>query len=226
MPEEITVIIPAYNEQDSIESTIEQVFRDVPGARVLVVNDNSRDRTLEILTMLQKKHRTLDVITHPKNRGYGGALKTGFRNARTTYLSFLDADLTYPPDRIPVLLRLVKEKNMDCAWCNRFTKESRMPLVRKIGNKLLVALFLLVTQRYVPDISSGERVFRKASLDRIDPQSLPDGLDMITAMTKRIITRKLRYALVTCSYAQRGGSSKLNIVTDFLRMSRNILFER
>lgn len=226
MKNELTVVIPAYNEEGSIESTIRQVSKDVPGAKILVVNDKSTDNTLEILKRLKKKYKNLGIINHSKNRGYGGALKTGFSSTKTKYLAFLDADLTYPPKYIPVMLSKVKAKNLDCAWCNRFAGRSQMPLVRKFGNKMLVALFFIVTLRHLPDISSGERLFKKKSLEKIDYRTLPNGLDMITAMSKRIVKRKLKYSLVKCNYLQRGGSSKLNIVTDFLRMSRNIIIEK
>lgn len=226
MVKDLTVIIPAYNEEGSISDAIKQVFEDVPGANVVVVDDCSWDRTPEILAKLKKTYSNLIIVTHNKNGGYGAALKTGFRAAKTMYISFLDADMTYPPKYIPLLLSEVKGKNLDCCWCNRFSGRSKMPLIRKIGNKLLIALFFILNLRYVADVSSGERLFTKEALKKIDFSTLPNGLDMITAMTKRVVYRRIKFSLIKCEYMKREGASKLNLITDFLKMSRNIIIEK
>jgi glycosyltransferase involved in cell wall biosynthesis len=224
---DLTIVIPAYNEEKGIEKTILTCKRTNPKATILVIDDCSTDNTAKITKNLKKQVKNLEIISHKKNKGYGGALATGFSSAKTKYVAFLDADLTYHPRYLPVLLDLVIKNKLDCAWGNRFGKGiNHMPLIRKFGNRILVFLFLLVNGRYVSDISCGERVFDKKSLEKIDYQSLPTGLDMITAMTKRIVTRRLRYKLIPIEYPRRHGASKLNIFKDFINMARNILVER
>ena len=159
--------------------------------------------------------------------GYGAALKTGFLDSDTEYLGFLDADLTYHPKYIPMLLEKVKKHKLDCAWCNRFGGAfNKMPLERKIGNKVIAWVFFIVTGEYIPDVTCGERVFRKKSMMKLNPKTLPNGLDMISALSKRIVFRKLRYKLIPSDYANRQGSSKLNAINDFVNMVKNVLFER
>jgi len=224
---ELTVIIPAYNEESNLQQTIEEINESIDRCNILVVNDGSSDGTGRILDKLKKEHKNLSAVTHPKNRGYGAALVTGFLKADTKYLAFLDADRTYPAKYIPRLLTIQKKYNLDSVWCNRFgNKKNEMPLIRKIGNKLLSFLFFLMTFRHVPDVCSGERLFTKEGLMKINPKTLPSGLDMITAMSKRCVVRRLRFRWISIEYPRRGGKSKLNVVTDFLRMSRNILFEK
>ena len=223
---DLTVVVPAYNEEKNIEQTVSNINKAVKNCQMLVVNDCSRDNTLEVLKKLKKKYKNLSVLSHKKNGGYGAALKTGFANAKTKYVAFLDADLTYHPKYIPPMLLKLKALNLDVVWGNRFGGQiNQMPLLRKIGNKMILAFFLLMTRRWIYDCASGERVFTKEALQRINFKTLPNGLDMITAMSKRIIARKLRWAVIPINYPKRAGASKLNVVMDFLRMIRNIIFE-
>ena len=223
---DLTVIIPIYNEEKSIKETIDSINRHI-NCEILAINDCSTDNTLKILKSLKRKNKNLKIISKKINKGYGAALKTGFLNTKTKFLGFLDADLTYHPKYIPRLLNLIKKDNLDCAWCNRYGgKFNEMPLERKIGNKIIVLMFFIVTGKYIPDVTCGERVFKKKAMMRLSPKTLPNGLDMISALSKRIVSRKLRYKIIPCDYANREGSSKLNVVKDFINMIRNVFFER
>jgi len=223
---EITIVVPAYNEEDNIVQTVQDINKAVKNCDILVVNDCSKDRTLEILNGLKKKHKNLRVLSHKRNGGYGAALKTGFAHAKTKYVAFLDADLTYPPRYVPIMLNKLKRENLDVVWGNRFGgRVNGMPMLRKIGNKMILVFFLLMTGRWIYDCACGERVFTKNALERITFRTLPNGLDMITAMSKRIIYRKLRWSVIGIDYPKRAGDSKLNVVMDFLRMIKNILVE-
>jgi glycosyltransferase involved in cell wall biosynthesis len=227
MKSELTVVVPIYNEEKNIGLTIKEISGNIPGAEILAVNDGSKDSSLEVLNSEKKKYKSMRVISHPVNKGYGAALKTGFANSNTEYVAFLDADLTYPPLYIPEMLKVLKKSGLDCVWGNRFGgRQNKMPFVRKVGNKLLLWLNFLVTLRNVKDCCSGERVFRREALQKIDFETLPNGLDFISAMTKRIVVRKLRFAVMPITYCKREGASKLNVVKDFLRMSKNIIVEK
>ena len=222
----LTVIIPIYNEEKSIKETIDLLNKHID-CKILAINDCSTDNTMKILNNLKKKNKNLNIISKKKNMGYGAALKTGFLNVETEYLAFLDADLTYHPKYIPILLNLIKKNNLDCAWCNRYGGSfNQMPLERKIGNKAIVLIFSLVTGKYIPDVTCGERVFKTKSMMKLNPETLPNGLDMISALSKRIVYRKLRYGIIPCNYASREGRSKLNAVKDFTNMVRNVIFEK
>ncbi|MBN2454046.1 glycosyltransferase family 2 protein [Candidatus Woesearchaeota archaeon] len=225
MPE-LTVVIPVYNEEKNIEATLIETRKHLPGAKIIVVNDSSTDGSLNLLKKIKKKY-SISIISHGRNRGYGAALKTGFSNAKTKFVAFYDADLTYHPKYVPMLLKAIKEKGLDCAWGNRFGGEfNQMPALRKIGNKLLLFMLMAMTFRNVKDCCSGERVLSKKALERISYETLPNGLDFISAMSKRILSRRLRFAVMPINYSKRKGSSKLNVFLDFVRMGRNILVER
>ncbi|MEM2956218.1 MAG: glycosyltransferase family 2 protein [Candidatus Pacearchaeota archaeon] len=219
---ELTIIIPVYNEERGIINTINEIKKGCPNAKILVVNDGSTDKTSIIL----KKIKNISVVNHKTNRGYGAALKTGIINAKTKYIAFIDADDTYPPIYIPVLLNKLIKHNLDCVWANRFVSGNSMPLIRKIGNKIIILFFLIITGKKVQDVSSGERVFKKDAFDKIDFMSIPNGLDTISALTKRIVSRGLKYKEVPIEYHKRVGNSKLKIFRDGYLMMKNILLEK
>src|SRR5690349_19044738 len=100
----LSVVIPAYNEEDGIIRIVERVKAVRPALNavgveleLIVVDDGSRDKTATLAAQCGDTR----VVRHLKNRGYGGALKTGFRHATGEWLAFLDADGTYPPEALP-----------------------------------------------------------------------------------------------------------------------------
>jgi glycosyltransferase involved in cell wall biosynthesis len=223
----LAIIIPAYNEEKSIYETTLKCIRNLSDAQILIINDCSGDNTKKESENLQKKYPNLELINNVKNLGYGGTLKIAFARCHTKYIAFLDADGTYHPKYLSLFLDHLKKNKLDCVWGNRFSrsKKSQMPFLRKIGNRALVFLFALFTGKYVPDFCSGMRLFTREAIEKIDYSTLPNGLDMITAMTKRVIERRLRYGLLPIEYSKRKGKSKLDFST-ILKMLTNAFTER
>jgi glycosyltransferase involved in cell wall biosynthesis len=219
---ELSIVIPAYNEEKSIEETIKKINKFTPDGRIIIVDDGSSDSTRERAEKLG-----VSVISHKRNRGYGAALKTGFRNSETELITFLDADLTYHPKYLPALLERLKRENLDIAWGNRFGGSiNKMPLTRKFGNRMISLILFLVSLRWVNDCTSGERLFRREFLEKIDIESLSDDLDFITGLTARIVKRKARFEEIPMDYHERGGSSKLKRIKHGYKMVRNVIVDR
>jgi glycosyltransferase involved in cell wall biosynthesis len=219
---ELSIIIPAYNEEKSIEETIKNIIKYNPDGRIIVVDDGSSDKTRE-----RSESLGVRVISHKRNRGYGAALKTGFRNADTDLLTFLDADLTYHPKYLPTLLEKLKRENLDIVWGNRFGgKVNKMPRSRKFGNRMISLVLFIMSLKWVNDCTSGERLFRKEFLKKIDIESISDDLDFITGLTARIVKRKVRFDEIPMDYHERGGSSKLKRVKHGYKMIRNVIVDR
>ena len=216
------MVIPAYNEEASIKDTINKIRRYVSNCKIVVVDDGSNDRTKDIA-----KRGGVKVISHSTNKGYGAALKTGMLAAKTKYIAFLDADMTYNPKYLPIMLGHLKKYNLDCIWGNRFGgTRNRMPFIRKIGNKVISLIFWLVTNKNIHDSSSGQRVLKREAIKRLYIQTLPDDLDFITALSKRTVSRKLKFKVIPINYEKREGSSKLSIVKHGFRMIKNIILEK
>ena len=223
----LSVVIPAYNEEDSIEGVMARVLaargplRDagIDDLELIVVDDGSRDRTPELVaatpgaTLLQHKH----------NGGYGAALKTGFAAARGELIGFLDADGTYPPEHFPNLCRAALAQDADIVIGSRMAgADSQMPRVRRLGNVIFANLVSLVSARRITDSASGMRVFKKSILSRIYP--LPDGLNLTPVMSTRALHEKLHMIEVPIPYSERAGRSKLSVVKDGMRFAQSIVW--
>lgn len=222
----LSVVIPAYNEQAGIEQIIDRVraIHDALAAQnialeLIVVDDGSKDQT----TKLASQHPETYVIRHTVNRGYGAALKTGFRHARGEYVAFLDADGTYPPEAFPALCRALETQQADIVVGSRMSgATSEMPLTRRIGNFAFARMLSVLSGVHVQDTASGMRVFRRQVLPQLYP--LPDGLDLTPAMTTRALHENLKIIEVPIEYSERIGRSKLSVVRDGMRFTNTIVW--
>jgi len=222
----LSVVIPALNEEDGIANIIERVLAvrealrevDVSDLELIVVDDGSRDRTAEIVA----SYRDAVLVQHPVNRGYGAAIKTGFRRAKGNLLAFLDADGTYPPEYFPELCRPILEEGADLVIGSRMAgAQSDMPTIRRLGNLVFATLVTLIGNQRVSDSASGQRVMRRDALLPLYP--LPDGLNFTPVMSTRAIHENLHIVEVPIPYAERRGRSKLSVVRDGYRFLSSIV---
>lgn len=107
----ISVFFPCYNDSKTIGGLVNDAFDTLKTItkdhEVIVVNDGSQDESGEVLQQLSKKYKKLKVVTHKKNRGYGGALKSGFANTSKDLVFYTDGDAQYDVKEMPILLALM-----------------------------------------------------------------------------------------------------------------------
>lgn len=222
----VSVVIPAFNEEDGIGRVIErslatrselsQLGLDL---ELIVVDDGSQDHTAEVVTRCGQAR----LVRHTINRGYGAAIKSGFRQAKGDYLAFIDADGTYPPESLTELCRTAIAKNADMVLGSRMSgARNQMPLTRWVGNFAYATLLSWIGNVRVHDTTSGMRVIRRQALDRLFP--LPDGLEFTPVMSTRAIHENLNIVEVPIPYAERIGSSKLSVVRDGFRFTNAIVW--
>jgi len=224
--ETLSVVIPAYNEEDGIASIVERVLAIRPALEergvdleLIVVDDGSQDRTAEVVA----EYPEVCLIRHRTNHGYGAALKTGFAQARGTWLGFLDADGTYPPEHFPALLDAGHEQEADLVIGSRMSgTESQMPLTRRVGNVFFATLLSVIGNRRISDSASGMRLIRRQMLARLYP--LPDGLNFTPVMSTRAVHEEIHMIEVPIPYAERVGRSKLTVVGDGTRFLQSIVW--
>lgn len=212
----LSVVIPAYNEENGISEIALRVLAVEPALKgagvdkleLLVVDDGSKDKTAEVASGIPG----VSLIRHPKNKGYGAALKTGFSKASGELIGFLDADGTYPPEYFPQLCQAAL-KGTDLVIGSRMAgAESQMPLTRRIGNFFFATLLTLLGRQKVTDSASGMRVFKKEILEQIYP--LPDGLNLTPVMSTRALHEGIKIEEVPIPYSERVGRSKLSVIRD------------
>ena len=226
----LSVVIPAYNEQDGIQSIVERVLSIEPllaqvgvgELELIVVDDGSRDSTAQVCSAVFEGHPGTRLISHTVNRGYGAALKTGFQAARGDLVGFLDADGTYPPEYFPQLCQAALQGAELVVGSRRSGASSEMPRMRRLGNLIWSTLVSLLSGQHVADPASGMRVFQAGVLEKLYP--LPDGLNLTPVMSTRAVHEGVRLVEVPIPYTERLGRSKLNVVRDGMRFLQTILW--
>lgn len=218
-----SVVVPCYDEEGSIESTIANLDAALSGQidhEIIVVNDGSRDRSSEVLAHLQTRYPKLRVIHHAVNQGYGAALKTGIRSAKAPLIAITDADGTYPNERLPELIRECADHDMVVGA--RVGPGVNYSKIRAIPKFFLRRWISFIAQRNVPDINSGMRVFRKDIAERFF-NILPNSFSFTITITLAMMTTFRLVQFIPISYAKRDGKSKIRPISDTWRFIRIIL---
>ena len=157
-----------------------------------------------------------------QNRGYGAAIKEAWRQSDADLLGFLDADGTCDPQFFAELCGTLVKEQADVVLGCRLTRASKMPLVRRIGNRAFAALLRALSAADVRDTASGMRVVRRASLGALLP--LPDGMNFTPAMTARaVLGTAVKIVEIDMPYHEREGHSKLRLGRDTVLFLRVIL---
>lgn len=208
----VSIVIPAYNEEDSIAEVLAQIENVMESSdvhyEIVVVDDGSTDNTSDVLKDLDVK-----VVQHPCNRGYGASLKTGIRKAAGDMIVITDADGTYPPEEIPNILSLMDENDMVIGA--RTGAEVNIPLIRRPAKWFLSKLANYLSGVKIPDLNSGLRAFRKDVVMKFFG-ILPDGFSFTTTITLGMHSSHYSIHYMPINYHQRSGKSKIHPIKDTL----------
>lgn len=204
MAEGLTIIIPAYNEEEGIPAVVDQIHEAMQGGpyEIIVVDDGSTDGTLEIL----KRVEGIRWAGHSINRGYGASIKTGIRLATYDLIAITDADGSYPVKELPSMLEYTGSHDMviGCRSGNLYWGSFSRRILRKVYLRL--AEWLAGTS--TPDVNSGFRIFRKALAQRFD-FFLSNRFSFTTGLTLAALTNGYQVKYVEVGYSKRIGSSKV-----------------
>ena len=165
----LSVFFPAYNDAPSLPRLIRTTFavlaEHVADYEVIVVNDGSRDKTAEVLEQLAAEFTPLlRVVSHPRNLGYGGALRSGFAASRKDFVFYTDGDAQYDVTELPKLLALVRPET---GLVNGYKRERNDPRHRIwIGNVYNFCARILFRIR-IRDIDCDYRLIRRDLLEKI-----------------------------------------------------------
>ncbi|HCU24290.1 MAG TPA: glycosyl transferase [Deltaproteobacteria bacterium] len=169
----ISILIPAYNEEQAIAQVITQLKQHRPQDEILVIDDASTDRTSEVAKMAGAH-----VVRHRFNLGYGGALKTGIRKASHETLVFFDADDQFYPEDIEILVRALD--NADMAVGER--PQGSGALGRRSGKWFLYKVANYLVKHPIPDLNCGLRALRREWVLNF-LHLLPNGFSLTTTLT-------------------------------------------
>jgi glycosyltransferase involved in cell wall biosynthesis len=166
----VSIVIPCYNERNTIEKIVEAVWNaPLESREIIVVDDCSQDGTQAVLK--EKISQMVDqVIYHPVNRGKGAALRSGFAAASGDIILVQDADLEYNPDDYPVLLEPLMSGRADAVFGSRFMggRPHRVLFFwHMAGNKFLTLLSNMFTNLNLTDMETGYKAFKASVIKSI-----------------------------------------------------------
>ncbi len=197
----LSVVVPVYNEETTIETILARVLEAPDLMEVVVVDDASTDSTVEALRRVSDSR--VRVIRHPRNRGKGAALRTGFQEVRGEVVVVQDADLEYDPSDYPRLLNPIRTGRADVVYGSRFTGETHRVLYfwHYVGNRFLTTLSNMFTNLNLTDMETCYKAFRAEVLRDLDLKSERFGIE--PEITAKIARRGCRVYETSISYHGR-----------------------
>lgn len=216
----VSIVVPAYNEENGIGAVIEQI-RSVLNAsniehEIVVVVDGATDKTEEAARKVADQ-----VIVHPANMGYGRALKSGILHAKNDTIGITDADGTYPVEMIPELLKHLDRNDMVVGA--RQGEFYQGGTIKRRGRVVFRLLSEYATGQSIPDINSGLRVFRRSQILPFFPL-INSGFSFTTTSTLVYLLNDMFVRYIPVEYHKREGASKVRHLRDSLR-ALQIIFE-
>lgn len=199
----LSVIIPCFNEKDTIREVVARVNAEPTDKEVIIVDDGSTDGSREII-LGELKPLVDRVIFHDVNMGKGAAVSTGIAAATGDYIVIQDADLEYDPKEYPKLLKPLIEGRADAVYGSRFlTTEERRVLYywHSIGNKFLTLVSNMFTNINLTDMETCYKVFRADAIKGIKLEEKRFGIE--PEITAKIAAKGLRIYEVGISYSGR-----------------------
>ena len=167
----LSIVLPAYNEEETVEAAVTQVSEVAQGLamdhEIILVNDGSADRTGDIGRGLENHIPHFRLIEHYPNRGYGGSLKAGFAAATKEWIAFTPADNQFVFDEITLLLERIGEADI----VSGYRADRQDTPIRKLNASLWNSLIRVLFGRLCRDIDCGFKLFRREVLEHVHIES-------------------------------------------------------
>lgn len=219
MDKSVIAVIPAYNEEENIVSTVEDLKRNAPGVDYVVINDGSKDRTAAIC-----RERGYNLVSLPVNTGLAGAFQTGMKYAERhgyDYAIQFDADGQHSAAYIEAMVREAEQTGANIVIGSRFAAEKKPFSARMAGSALITAMIALTTRKKIQDPTSGMRLFDAKMIplfaQELDYSPEPDTISLL--MRNGFMVREVQVEM----RERTAGESYLNFTKSVSYMLRTCI---
>jgi glycosyltransferase involved in cell wall biosynthesis len=223
----VTIVLPCYNEQDHVLNEIERITAAMDASgytyELVAIDDKSTDGTLARLREAESRFEHLRVVAFRRNGGSGTARRIGTNDANGQIVVWTDADMTYPNERIPELVRYLDDNpGVDQVVGARTSEQGTHKLLRVPAKWAIRKFAEWLSGSKIPDLNSGLRAFRReVSLPYL--RLLPPGFSCVTTITLSFLSNQHTVDYLPISYAQRAGRSKFHPLKDAYRYILQVL---
>ena len=218
----ITILIPAYNEEKTIVPVMLDFHRACPEAKMYVIDNNSTDRTKELVLENIHKHNLNAEYLFEARQGKGAAVRTAFRHMHEDIIVLVDADCTYQADDLKMMLALFEEFNADMLVGDRLShgkyREQNKRMFHNFGNDLVRNIINYQYKSKINDVMTGYRLISRKFKNHY--AVIYDGFQLETDMTIHALDKNLRIIEVPIQYLDRpdGSESKLSTYRDGVKV--------
>jgi dolichol-phosphate mannosyltransferase len=214
----LSIVIPAYNEEESIKETIDQIeeaFSQVSiDHEIFIVNDNSKDNTAQVLEELAKKYPAVKYETNLGPNGFGYAVRYGLDRFSGDCVAVMMADLSDSPYDLIRYYTTMLEGNYDCVFGSRFMKGGKVvdyPFVKKVINRIANLIIRVVMRIKYNDTTNAFKLYKREAIEGVKPILSPH-FNLTIELPLKAIIRGYSFAVVPNSWTNRKyGVSKLKI---------------
>ena len=210
--------MPFFNEENTLEMAVTNLVNEDFASEIILVNDGSNDKSYEIASSLQNKHKFIKLIESKENKGKGHALKLGINVASKKYIGVLDADLEYSPNDLKNLFKEIDINNLDIVCGSRFIgdfKRDNIYVRTYLANKFLSMFFSIIHREKVTDIATCLKVFRKTLFDSIDLKA--NGFSIEVEILAKTLSKSDNFKEFPISYTARSyeEGKKIKLIDGF-----------
>ena len=201
---ELSIFFPFWNEEENITTVVENALKIAPTIaakfEILVIDDGSSDKTLEKANQLAEKYKTVRVVAHKINRGYGAALRSGFENAKYEYIVFTDGDLQFDFSEVTRFVEKIDKADLVIGFR---TKRRDKKLFKRLLLMNMLKIWDFILFRFsVKDIDCGFKMFKTKSLNQIEPFH-SEGAMITTEILAKATKKKLKIVQVGVTHYPR-----------------------
>jgi glycosyltransferase involved in cell wall biosynthesis len=197
----LSVVIPVFNERETIDQIVDRVLRLPIRLEVIVVDDGSTDGSADRLRELQRD-RPFKLVVQSKNQGKGAAIRRGFEEVTGDIVAIQDADLEYSPEELPSLMEPIALNNADVVYGSRFLGRHRVFMfAHYLGNRLLTFVTNVLYDTMLSDMETCYKVMRVDVVKSLRLRS--NGFEIEPELTAKIFKKKYRVCEMPISYYGR-----------------------